>query len=58
MRNDILERRAEIELWISQSIPKAKMCFELKCRPSTLDSYLKKLGLTYAGNMGGKGYKV
>ena len=57
MRKDILERRAEIESWISQMQPKAKMCFELKCRPSTLDAYLRKLGLTNKGNMGGKGRK-
>ena len=58
MRNDILERREEIELWISQLQPKAKMCLELNCRPSTLDSYLKKLGISYKGNMGGKGCKT
>ena len=58
MRKDILERRDEIKLWISQLQPKAKMCFELNCRPSTLDSYLKKLGFSYKGNMGGKGCKV
>lgn len=57
MRKDILERREEIELWISQLQPKAKMCLELKCRQSTLNSYLKKLGLSYEGNMGGKGCK-
>jgi len=57
MRKDILERREEIELSIAQLQPKAKMCLKLKCRPSTLDSYLKKFGLTYEGNMGGKGSK-
>jgi hypothetical protein len=57
MRKDILERREEIELWISQLQPKAKMCLRLNCRPSTLDSCLKKLGLSYKGNMGGKGVK-
>lgn len=58
MRNDILARREEIELWISQLKPKAEMCRELNCRPSTLDSYLKKLGLSYKGNMGGRGFKI
>lgn len=58
MRKDILERREEIELWISQFQPKARMCLELNCRPSTLESYLKKLGLVYKGNMGGKGVKT
>lgn len=58
MRKDILERHEEIRLWISQSRPKAKMCLLLNCRPSTLDNYLKKLGLSYKGNMGGKGCKT
>lgn len=57
MRKDILERREEIEFWISQLRPKAGICFELKCRPATLDAYLKKFGLIYKGNMGGKGTK-
>jgi len=57
MRTDILERRNEIELWISQLRSKASICRELKCKPITLDSYLKKLGLSYKGNMGGKGFK-
>jgi hypothetical protein len=58
MRRDIIDRREEIEFWVSQRLPKARICFELKCRPSTLDSYLKKFGLDYRGNVGGKGYKV
>jgi hypothetical protein len=58
MRKDILKRREEIELWISQFRPKASICLELNCRPSTLDAYLKKFGLSYKGNMGGKGYKT
>ena len=57
MRDDILKRQEEIELWISQLRPKAHICRDLKCRPSTLDGYLKKLGLSYKGNMGGKGFK-
>lgn len=57
MRKDIVERKAEIELWVSQMRPKANICFELKCRPLTLDMYLKKFGIEYKGNMGGKGYR-
>ena len=57
MRDDILKRREEIELWISQFCPKAHICRELKCRPSTLDAYLRKFGLSYKGNMSGKGFK-
>ena len=57
MRRDILEREAEVREWIAQRRPKAFMCRELRCKPLTLDSYLKKLGLDYRGNMGAKGYK-
>jgi hypothetical protein len=56
MRKDIIERKPEIELWISQNIPKARICRELNCRPATLDSYLEKFGISYKGNMGRKGY--
>ena len=55
MRKDILARRDEIEHWITTHRSKAFMCRELQCKPITLDSYLTKLGLTYAGNIGGKG---
>jgi hypothetical protein len=57
MRTDIIERRLEIENWIASRRPKAFMCRELRCKPSTLNSYLQKMSLSYAGNMGGKGYK-
>ena len=56
MRKDIIERKSEIKLWVSQNLPKAMICHELNCRPSTLDSYLKKFGISYKGNMGRKGY--
>lgn len=55
MRHDILERRPLIENWIAEHRPKAFICRELNCKPITLESYLKKMGLSYAGNMGGKG---
>jgi hypothetical protein len=57
MRRDILEREAQIREWVAQHRPKAFICRELRCKPLTLDGYLKKFGLTYQGNMGGKGYK-
>jgi hypothetical protein len=55
MRHDIPERRVDIELWIAEHRPKAFMCRELRCKPITLDSYLGKMGMSYAGNRGGKG---
>ncbi|HEX8494777.1 MAG TPA: hypothetical protein VF658_18170 [Pyrinomonadaceae bacterium] len=57
MRTDILERQKEIENWIAEHRPKAFICRELKCKPITLESYLGKMGLSYAGNIGGKKYK-
>lgn len=57
MRRDILERRASIEQWVAEHRPKSFICRELRCKPSTLDSYLSKMQIEYAGNMGGKGYK-
>ena len=55
MRLDILERRSLIEKWVAENRPKAFICRELRCKPLTLDSYLKKMGIEYAGNRGGKG---
>ena len=57
MRLDILERRSLIEKWVDENRPKAFMCRELRCKPLTLNSYLSKMGISYAGNMGGKRYK-
>ena len=56
-RLDILERKNDILEWISQNQSKAFMCRELKCKPETLNSYLKKMNIEYAGNKGSKGIK-
>jgi hypothetical protein len=55
MRRNILEREAQIREWVAQQRPKAFICRELRCKSLTLDSYLKKFGLNYQGNKGGKG---
>ena len=55
MRHDILEQRSSIEKWVEENRSKAFMCRELRCKPITLNGYLKKMGIAYAGNMGGKG---
>ena len=55
MRNDILERKQEILEWISDNQPKAFICRELNCKSETLNSYLKKMGIEYSGNIGRKG---
>lgn len=58
MRNDILDRKDEILKMISQNEPKAAMCRVLRCKQSTLNSWLVKMGIEYAGNMGLKGKKT
>ena len=57
MRKDIVTRKSEIKNWISENRPKAWIAKELDCKIDTLDSYLKKWGIFYKGNIGGKGYK-
>ena len=55
MRNDILERRDEIVGWLENSdhlISKREICRRLECRIDTLESYLKKMNIEYAGNQG------
>ena len=58
MRTDIIDRKQEILKWIEDNQPKAFICKELKCKPETLESYLKKFGVVYKGNMGLKGKKT
>lgn len=55
MRTDILERKDEILGWISEEQPKCFICEQLHCKPETLNSYLKKMGIEYAGQQNKKG---
>lgn len=55
IRTDILERKEEILHWIEEKQSKAFICRQLKCKPETLNSYLKKMGIEYAGNQGLQG---
>ena len=55
MRTDILERKEEIEQWITEGKTKAQMARDLNCNPKTINSVLKRLGLEYGGNRGCKG---
>lgn len=55
MRTDILERKDEILGWISEERPKCFICEQLHCKPETLNSYLKKMGIEYAGQQNKKG---
>lgn len=55
MRTDILEKKAEILQWIEEEQPKSYMCQQLGCKQETLNSYLKKMGIEYAGQQNKKG---
>ena len=58
MRIDILEKKEQIIIMIQNNESKSSICKELNCRPSTLESYLKKLEIDYSGNQGLKGKKT
>ena len=55
MRTDILDRKTEILQWIEENQPKSYMCQQLGCKQETLNSYLKKMGIEYAGQQSKKG---
>ena len=57
VRTDIPKRKEEILQWIKEERPKAFMCRELGCKPETLESHLKKLGISYKGNQGARNFK-
>lgn len=57
MRNDILDRKKEILIWISENRSKAEISKLLKCRAGTLQNALIKMGIDYSGNKGLKGRK-
>ena len=54
MRKDILEKRELIEKLISEHASHAEIARQLSCKVDTLKSYLKKMGIDYAGNQGTK----
>ena len=55
MRTDILEKREDILQWIAEEKPKAYMCQQLHCKPETLNTYMKKMGIEYSGQQNKKG---
>ena len=58
MRQDIIDRKQDILIWINENQSKSFICKQLGCKPETLESYLKKFGVVYKGNMGLKGKKT
>ena len=57
MRTDIIERKEEILQWIEEGQTKAFMTRQLKCKPETLNRYLKSWDIDYKGNQSGKGLR-
>jgi hypothetical protein len=49
MRTDILEHKEEILRWIEEGKSKAFISKQLHCKQETLNSYLKKMNIEYAG---------
>ena len=49
MRTDILDRKEDILNWIREKKPKSYIAAQLKCKPSTLNNYLEKMDIKYAG---------
>jgi len=58
MRQDIVDRKEEILQWIECNESKSHICKQLKCKPETLERYLKIFGVSYKGNMGLRGKKT
>lgn len=52
MRDDILESKSQILQWINENRSKAYMCKQLHCKQETLNSYLQKMEIEYAGQQG------
>ncbi len=57
IRTDIIDRKLEIIVMINNNEPKSRISKMLDCKQETLNSYLKKMGIEYKGNMGLKGKK-
>ncbi len=58
MRRDISEKIELIKNWIGENRSKNWICKQLECKPSTLETYLKKNDIKYSGNMGNRGYSI
>lgn len=57
MRTDIFDRKEDILQWIKQELPLYEISDRLKCKQSTLKSYLEKMGIDYKGQQFKKGFK-
>lgn len=55
MRTDLIEKKELIEKLIEDKLPKWEIAKRLHCKQETLNVYLKKLGIEYAGQQHRKG---
>ena len=56
-RKDIYSKKELILEWVKEGKAKAYICRDLKCKPETLNSFLKEWGIDYKGNQSHKGEK-
>jgi hypothetical protein len=54
-RIDIYEKKELILEWVKEGKAKAYICRDLKCKPETLNGFLKEWGIDYKGNQSHKG---
>ena len=55
MRNDLINKKDLILEWIAEELPKREMAKRLGCKQETLNAYLTKMNITYAGQQAKKG---
>ena len=55
MRTDLISKNDLILEWIVEELPKREIAKRLGCKQETLNAYLLKMGITYAGQQAKKG---
>ncbi len=55
MRTDLFNKKELILEWIAEELPKSEMARRLGCKQETLNAYLTKMNITYAGQQAKKG---
>ncbi len=55
MRTDLISKNDLILEWIVEELPKREIAKRLGCKQETLNAYLLKMGITFAGQQAKKG---
>lgn len=58
MRKDIIDKKNDILIWVSEGQSNAEIARRLSCKVDTLKKYYKELGINYKGNQGARGHKI